>query len=287
MTRGVLFVVLGAALLAACGGGGGGNGGGGEPPEPELTSFDGFLFAQIPSAFVVQGQGFGASGSAAQLRFTATGGATPFAGGASATALVDVDVLSSTLAIGFTPPAGTQAFTASVALLPGGGTIIDGAGVVADFAETQSILVGPEDETLVGTPGPDTLDGGPGFDRLFGGAGNDILLGGTGNDTLRGEQDDDTLTGGFGRDGFVVEPGQGFDWITDYQRDIDYFFLLGTAPGLAAFDAFAAVTDAGPGGNVVVLWTAGGSLTFQGHGTGSIDDVAELILSGVSIHQLP
>lgn len=285
MVRFACWVVCGSVLLAACGGGGGG--GFVAPVGGEVTSFSGFLFARIPSAFVVEGEGFGAAGSVAQVRFTATDGDTPFETFTSPVAVVDVEVVSSTRAIGFSPVGGPSDFAATIELLRPGGVVLEAPGVLAFFAPTVTILIGPDDETLVGGVGPDVLDGGTGFDRLFGGPGNDDLFGGTSDDGLWGEADDDTLTGGSGKDGFYVAPGTDQDTITDYQAGLDRLFLEGTPDGLLAFAAFAGVTDAGPAADVTVQWSAGGTLVFQGDGDGTIDDVAELILSGVSIHLVP
>jgi len=56
-----------------------------------------------------------------------------------------------------------------------------------------------------------------GDDRLFGGAGSDLLLGLGGDDWLAGGADTDTLVGGAGNDSYVIEPGDGLDYIEDFQ----------------------------------------------------------------------
>ena len=150
----------GVLAFAACGGGVGGGGGGGRGSA--VTAFDGTLQAAFSSMFVVSGEGFGAAGSTAQVRFTATDGDTPFDGYSSATATVPVEVLSDARAIGMTPLAGSGAFSATVELLPAGGGVLEGPGVLAWSRERLATLVQPGDDTRVGTAGPETLDGGAG-----------------------------------------------------------------------------------------------------------------------------
>ena len=120
MTRILVLVVLGAVPLVACGGGGGDD----LPEGGEVASFSGFLFTQVPSAFVVEGHGFGPAGSTARLRLTATGGLKPFDSGTSASGTLDLLVLSGARAIGFTPPTVNQGFTETVELLRSDGAVL-------------------------------------------------------------------------------------------------------------------------------------------------------------------
>ena len=278
MRRLVCFLGVLGLVLAACGGGGDGGPGGGT-----VHAITGPLSSYVPTMFVVTGEGFGAAGSTAQVRFTATDGDTPFDGNSSAVATVAVDVLSDSRAIGVASDAANFEFVATVELLRGDGAVLDGPGVLAWFQPATVNLVVPGDDTLVGDAGPNTLDGGAGNDKLFGGAGNDTLLGGTGNDHLSGEGDNDMLTGGAHADGFHVSPGTDQDVITDIQTGVDRIWIGGTPGGLAAVNAVATVLDSGPGLDVVITWTAGGTVTLHGYGSGSIDDLAALIQSGVAV----
>ena len=65
--------------------------------------------------------------------------------------------------------------------------------------------------------------------------------------------------------------------------------LEGVQPTLACLDAFASVTDTGIGGDVVVTWSRGGTLTLEGLGTGAVHDVPSLLALGVVvlIFQMP
>lgn len=81
-------------------------------------------------------------------------------------------------------------------------------------------------DLLFGNLDADTLFGGEGFDNLFGGKGDDVLNGEGGNDTLAGDLGADTLTGGSGQDVFLLlQQGQGRDWITDFEPNIDLIQL--------------------------------------------------------------
>ncbi|HEY9863507.1 MAG TPA: CAP domain-containing protein [Candidatus Obscuribacterales bacterium] len=81
-------------------------------------------------------------------------------------------------------------------------------------------------DLLFGNLDADTLFGGEGFDSLFGGKGDDVLNGEGGNDTLSGDLGADTLTGGIGEDVFLLQQqGQGPDWITDFEPNIDFIQL--------------------------------------------------------------
>ncbi|WP_276548395.1 calcium-binding protein, partial [Chromobacterium alkanivorans] len=106
---------------------------------------------------------------------------------------------------------------------------------------------GAGDDGLFGEEGNDTLRGGVGNDLLNGGNGADLLEGGDGNDTLVGSEagywreEGDTLRGGAGNDlmsvsstswNNVFEGGSGNDTMTGgYARDL-YLFNLGDGQDL-------------------------------------------------------
>jgi len=90
------------------------------------------------------------------------------------------------------------------------------------------------DDFMRGHRGDDTMDGGSGNDEVRGGRGRDELRGGTGDDNLfgNGSHDvlsgglgNDTLTGGRGRDVFIVNPGDGWDSILDFEDGRDLLDL--------------------------------------------------------------
>lgn len=79
-----------------------------------------------------------------------------------------------------------------------------------DGAENNDLLVGGTgNDKLYGRGGNDRLEAGSGNDSLFGGSGNDVLIGGNGNDKLYAESGNDTLAGGIGND--ILDGGSGSD----------------------------------------------------------------------------
>lgn len=69
------------------------------------------------------------------------------------------------------------------------------------------------DDVLTGGPAEDFLEGLGGNDLLLGGDGEDFLNGGYGNDTLVGGGQTDNLAGGFGNDTYVINLGDGDDYL--------------------------------------------------------------------------
>jgi Ca2+-binding RTX toxin-like protein len=111
-------------------------------------------------------------------------------------------------------------------------------------------LTGNEfNQTIVGNSASNIIDGKAGADVLVGGAGVDRLIGGLG---------DDVLTGGTGADTFIVGAGSGHDHITDFRKDII------DVNGVAGVDDFSDLTIANDGGNAVISWGSGDSLTLDG-----------------------
>lgn len=78
-----------------------------------------------------------------------------------------------------------------------------------------------ENNVINGGEYNDWLAGGRGADRLDGRGGNDKLHGGSGHDTLIGGTSNDMISGGTGSDRFVFKPGDGRDFITDFDRAYD------------------------------------------------------------------
>ncbi len=72
------------------------------------------------------------------------------------------------------------------------------------------------------TPSYNVLTGTDGANTLTGTSGRDFITGGKGNDTMRGQGSADQ---------FVLSPGDGFDRITDFQRNLDDLVFKGVAPG--------------------------------------------------------
>ena len=81
---------------------------------------------------------------------------------------------------------------------------------------------------LLGTNDANVLSGGRGVDRLDGRGGDDTLIGGA---------QDDNLKGGAGADVFVLNTGDGFDRITDWQDGLDRLDLSDFALVWSAVEA--------------------------------------------------
>lgn len=109
-----------------------------------------------------------------------------------------------------------------------GADYLDGGGgndrLIGD-AGNDKLLGAAGNDMLIGGDGRDSLNGGTHSDTLIGGAGIDFLIGGAGNDRLRGGPDTDHLRGGDGADRFIFFPGEGRDWIYDFDVTQDRLVL--------------------------------------------------------------
>jgi Ca2+-binding RTX toxin-like protein len=118
--------------------------------------------------------------------------------------------------------------------------------------------------------------------------GANILDGGLGDDILIAIGGNDTLTGGGGADQFYFSeagsggPLSGHDIITDFDGSQDILiFSADDSDGDGTpneYDDFVAgILDQGAGKDVVLYLLNGGSVTFKGIGTGSVDSVTDLV----------
>jgi Ca2+-binding RTX toxin-like protein len=157
---------------------------------------------------------------------------------------------------------------------------IDGTG----NGGTNTITGNDGANTIDGDGGADVLNGGKGDDHLIGGSGIDTLNGGEGNDNLQGGSGADTLNGGSGTNTLAGQAGpdtfqfdsfvNGHDTIVDFDGENDKLsFKLTDLNSNGILDELQAqiapvngVVDEGDGGNVVINFTAGGSITFEGLG---------------------
>ncbi|WP_119302516.1 calcium-binding protein [Dongia deserti] len=143
------------------------------------------------------------------------------------------------------------------------------------------------DNLISGNNGKNALSGGLGADYLFGAGGDDTLTGGAGADTLFGGAGNDALTGGTGADHFSftqISTGNalsGHDVITDFDKGLDIlYFDTSDTDGdgtLEQEDFVSGIVDLGAGKNVVLHLLNGGSITFAGAGTGSVDSLDDLV----------
>jgi Ca2+-binding RTX toxin-like protein len=97
---------------------------------------------------------------------------------------------------------------------------------IAGTAGSESINGGNGNDVIYGNGGKDTLIGGAGNDLIYGGSAVDKILAGAGNDTIFGNGGDDFINSGAGFDTVwlgagaatvVLESGQGYDTIKNFQ----------------------------------------------------------------------
>ncbi|MBJ3774071.1 calcium-binding protein [Acuticoccus mangrovi] len=145
-----------------------------------------------------------------------------------------------------------------------GRDVIAGGGgddrLVAGSGDDRVAGGGGGDVVKAGT-GSDTVAGGAGADLLVGGAGADEIRGGAGADTLFGGSGDDAMFGGGGADLFVFGPGDGHDWIGDFDPATDVVDLTRHS-GLAHLADLLVKTSAE--GFAILSPTAADSVTLAG-----------------------
>jgi Ca2+-binding RTX toxin-like protein len=146
---------------------------------------------------------------------------------------------------------GQDVVKASVGFSLSAGSEIEVLRTTNDQGKAAINLTGNEfNQTIVGNSGTNVLDGKAGADTLLGGSGTDRLIGGAG---------DDFLTGGAGIDTFVFGAGSGHDHITDFVRKEG--IVITGVPGV---DSFSDLTIASAGGNALISWGTGDTITLDG-----------------------
>jgi len=131
-------------------------------------------------------------------------------------------------------------------------------------------------DAIFGGGGNDVITGGTGgVDNLHGGTGDDQIFADGGDDILSGDAGNDTLDGGAGSDTFLFDLGSsGADTLVAFDKSSDVLSFTGVADknanGVDLTDLLSlvsAIHDFGLGSDVVVDFSTGASLTFQGAGT--------------------
>ena len=155
--------------------------------------------------------------------------------------------------------------------LPGGGSVtLDGYTAALrdeDFIFHESVINGNSgSNTLKGDrrgneikagAGDDRVFGNGGKDTLYGEAGDDEMYGGADDDTLNGGPGDDILDGGPGADTFVFTPGNGNDYVMDFQSGEDKI-------DLSMFDSPSTNDTISGDDNYTIELPDGGTITLLG-----------------------
>ncbi len=199
--------------------------------------------------------------------------------------ILDSGAISSPGGGGGTPPSGGGGGGGSIGETPTNGP--DRLNGTAN-ADTIDGLGG--DDTIDGLGGADNLTGSAGNDSLSGGDGADTLLGSDGTDTLIGGAGADNLTGGAGTDVFQYNASsESADTITDFTSTetirVALAGFIGLSAGVLPTTAFLSGAGAGAATDAAqrfIYNSTSGVLTFDADGTGIIDAITLLTLSGVT-----
>ncbi|ODS24532.1 hypothetical protein AB835_02785 [Candidatus Endobugula sertula] len=119
---------------------------------------------------------------------------------------------------------------------------------IVGYADDDTLNGLSGNDTLIGNTGNDSLSGDEGNDDLQGGIGNDALSGGVGNDKLQGGSGDDSLNGGAGsdwlsgnsgNDTYLVNVGDGYTTISNYDTAAGRYDQLVLGEGINPDDVIA------------------------------------------------
>ncbi|NEO80728.1 hypothetical protein [Moorena sp. SIO4G3] len=109
--------------------------------------------------------------------------------------------------------------------LAGNDTIFGSEGINTLLGGDGNDLIygGSQLDVIRGGSGNDTIFASEGNNEIFGGSGDDIIYSGSGNDLINSGSGDDTLWLGGGDDLIVLESGNGFDTINNFQLGLTMF----------------------------------------------------------------
>ncbi|WP_027187381.1 Calx-beta domain-containing protein [Desulfovibrio cuneatus] len=180
---------------------------------------------------------------------------------------------------------GTGADTINFADYPGALTITSGDG-------NDTITAGNGVNTITAGLGNDSITGGTGSGTYNGGTGNDTITGGTGNEAINGDDGADVLRGGGGAD--TIHGGAGTDTLYNGSAqealfgdaDNDTFILHSlTNSSTVTVNDFGTI-DGGTGTDVLKLASTDQTLDLSGLGTGEIDGIETISLTGTGANHL-
>ena len=163
------------------------------------------------------------------------------------------------------------------------GTLTIDGGIGNDTITVTCPVTNTGINSIIGGAGTDTITGSVDWDRISGDAGSDRIVASAGSDDYWGGS---TSGGGDSEaDTFVFNPSATnyFLRLQDFESDFDILEFAGLADtgpaGLVDdIDALGMFTDNGVGGSVIFDLTAGGSIIFNGAGTGAVSSIADLVI---------
>lgn len=119
-----------------------------------------------------------------------------------------------------------------------------GNDTIEGFIDVNDLIHGKAgNDTIYAFSGNDTIYGDAGDDEIFGNEGDDTIIGGAGNDFMIGET---------GADVFVLNAGDGEDWINDFEIGADKIDLS----AIASISGFSDVTS------TAAEWVAGSTWIY-------------------------
>lgn len=128
---------------------------------------------------------------------------------------------------------------------------LGGNDTLSGLGGNDTLRGGENDDSLNGGDGNDSLFGEDGEDKLNGAAGDDTVSGGAGDDDVQGGTGTDGLRGGPDNDRFIINKGDNFDSIQDYDDDGNDTIQIG---GFSQITSFAdLIINAGTGSSVIDL----------------------------------
>ena len=121
---------------------------------------------------------------------------------------------------------------------PGGENLFgtDDSEFIIGFEGNDTIFGNGGEDNLIGDEGDDLIYGGSQADTILGGQGNDTIFGNGGGDLLNSGSGEDTIWLGAGKATVILETGEGFDTVNNFQLGAT-IFQVETSDNLSFVDS--------------------------------------------------
>ena len=171
------------------------------------------------------------SGLQSEVEFTVSAGTTyqiAVDGFSSSTGLIDLNINLESLILG-TPNDDNDLFGTvdndRIEGFAGNDRIFGSEGIntLLGGSGNDEIFGGSQRDVIRGGSGNDTLRGAEGNNEIFGGSGDDLISSGSGDDFINSGSGFDTIDLGGGDDIIVLETGNGYDTINNFQLGLTTF----------------------------------------------------------------